>query len=176
MRRAQRCAQRCAHTNVLKGIGFKTENGNDHRSHSARICRRNGSPELAAHVFRQSLVADSGGIRGRKYVSSGLYRLLSPGEDSQEAGGHAWRGVRLIDAKVAVVNLLRHRSYLAIALVMVSILGGCGRGTPTPSHQAVGQALESVVVKSTQTAVERKLDGVIEAVNQGTVAAQTSGR
>jgi len=74
------------------------------------------------------------------------------------------------------VNLLRHRSYLAIALVMVSILGGCGRGTPTPSHQAVGQALESVVVKSTQTAVERKLDGVIEAVNQGTVAAQTSGR
>jgi RND family efflux transporter MFP subunit len=54
-------------------------------------------------------------------------------------------------------------------------LGGCGGGHPhPPAHPQ--PALESVRVERVRTPVERRLDGVIEAVNQGTVAAQTSGR
>lgn len=82
----------------------------------------------------------------------------------------------MIEIEAEIVNPTRHRAYPAMALAVVLILAGCGAGTPTPSHPAVSQALESVTVNPTRTPVERKLDGVIEAVNQGTVAAQTSGR
>lgn len=55
------------------------------------------------------------------------------------------------------------------------VLAGCGGGQPLPrTHTTV--ALQSVVVRLERTPAERVLDGTIEAVNQGTVAAQTSGR
>ncbi len=54
-------------------------------------------------------------------------------------------------------------------------LAGCGaRSVPAP--QLAAPALASMIVQPEPVPVERRLDGVIEAVNQGTVAAQTAGR
>jgi len=54
-------------------------------------------------------------------------------------------------------------------------LAGCG-GARAPSAAAPGPALETMEVRPETVPLERRLDGLIEAVNQGTVAAQTSGR
>lgn len=56
------------------------------------------------------------------------------------------------------------------------VVGGCGGGHQPPAAHGTTPTLQSVVVERQRTPVERRLDGVIEAVNQGTVAAQTSGR
>lgn len=61
--------------------------------------------------------------------------------------------------------------FTGIALV----LAGCG-GERAPGAAAPGPALETMVVRPEPIPLERRLDGLIEAVNQGTVAAQTSGR
>src|SRR5579863_6916956 len=55
------------------------------------------------------------------------------------------------------------------------MLSGCGGGRP-PAAAPARSSPASVVVQPERTPIERRLDGVIEAVNQGTVAAQTSGR
>jgi RND family efflux transporter MFP subunit len=60
---------------------------------------------------------------------------------------------------------------MALALV----LQGCGSDTPAPSA-APPTPLQSIELALERTPLERLLDGKIEAVNQGTVAAQTSGR
>ena len=59
--------------------------------------------------------------------------------------------------------------------VLVALVAGCGGGDRTPKG-AAAPALASVIVEPRSAPVERELDGKIEAVNQGTVAAQTSGR
>jgi RND family efflux transporter MFP subunit len=69
-----------------------------------------------------------------------------------------------------------NRPSLALLLVAVLVLIGCSRTSPPSAQHSSGPTLESVVVQQERTPVERRLDGVIEAVNQGTVAAQTSGR
>ena len=68
----------------------------------------------------------------------------------------------------------RPRALAAAALAAVW-MAGCGGGHPAASTRAP-PALESAVVERVRTPIERRLDGLIEAVNQGTVAAQTSGR
>ena len=50
--------------------------------------------------------------------------------------------------------------------------GGAHRSPPAPAQSA----LRTLVIEPVNTPIERRLDGVIEAVNQGTVAAQTAGR
>jgi membrane fusion protein, multidrug efflux system len=72
---------------------------------------------------------------------------------------------------------MKHGSH-AIAVVVVSawLFAGCDGGNRSTGKLATTAPLQSIVVELTRTPVERKLDGVIEAVNQGTVAAQTSGR
>ncbi|MBS0396826.1 MAG: biotin/lipoyl-binding protein, partial [Proteobacteria bacterium] len=55
------------------------------------------------------------------------------------------------------------------------VLAGCG-GKPAPGPSAAAPALASIVVQPERTPLERPVDGVIEAVNQATVSAQTSGR
>ena len=62
----------------------------------------------------------------------------------------------------------------AVAAVPVAV--GCSGGHHPPGQQTVASSLQSIVVQPERTPLERKLDGIIEAVNQGTVAAQTSGR
>lgn len=54
-------------------------------------------------------------------------------------------------------------------------LFACAREPPQPAA-AAPPALESVELAPERMPLERRLDGTIEAVNQGTVAAQTSGR
>lgn len=55
------------------------------------------------------------------------------------------------------------------------VLAACGGARP-PAPHAAPATLESIIAQPERVPLERKLDGVIEAVNQGTVAAQTSGR
>ncbi len=68
-------------------------------------------------------------------------------------------------------TIIRPLAYLASVALVVS---GCGGGRPAPAHAAA--PLASIEVRAVRVPVERKLDGLIEAVNQGTVAAQTAGR
>ena len=62
------------------------------------------------------------------------------------------------------------------SILGVCVLAGCeDKGEPPPkAYTAV--SLQSVVVRPERTPVERVLNGTIDAVNEGTVAAQTSGR
>lgn len=67
------------------------------------------------------------------------------------------------------------RDTIATLCVGIAVLAGCSRSNAPPVMQSTPK-VRAVVVRPALTPVERKLDGVIEAVNQGTVAAQTSGR
>jgi RND family efflux transporter MFP subunit len=72
------------------------------------------------------------------------------------------RGVRLIEQAASAGALLL-------------LLLGCSGPAQGPKT-AASAPLESFVTTPEHTPLERQLDGTIEAVNQGTVAAQTSGR
>lgn len=64
---------------------------------------------------------------------------------------------------------------VALLISLAATLLACGRS----SHDAPvkpSAPLESIVLELKRAPLERQLDGKIEAVNQGTVAAQTSGR
>ena len=62
------------------------------------------------------------------------------------------------------------------ALTAAVLAVGCGRAHNPPAQLPVAAPLPSISLKPERTPIERRLDGVIEAVNQGTVAAQTAGR
>ncbi|MFI4868781.1 MAG: efflux RND transporter periplasmic adaptor subunit [Steroidobacterales bacterium] len=64
-------------------------------------------------------------------------------------------------------------------MVWVLSIAGTVVGCSAPKAPAPPQAaapVAAIVVQAERVPVERRLDGVIEAVNQGTVAAQTAGR
>jgi RND family efflux transporter MFP subunit len=66
---------------------------------------------------------------------------------------------------------------VAAGLVVAGLtLCGCGGSGPAAHPATKPVTLESITMKAERTPLERQLDGTIEAVNQGTVAAQTSGR
>jgi RND family efflux transporter MFP subunit len=60
---------------------------------------------------------------------------------------------------------LRHSLRIAIALTVL-----------VAAHAHAAEAVPTLVVQREPTSLERRVDGTIEAVNQGTVSAQTSGR
>src|SRR5688572_2450202 len=64
---------------------------------------------------------------------------------------------------------------LALMTASAALLVACGKPEPATPTPAPG-TLESVVLEPQKAPLERRLDGKIEAVNQGTVAAQTAGR
>lgn len=64
----------------------------------------------------------------------------------------------------------------AAALVTLWALAGCRSGEGPPASTAAGVELPAVEAKRVRVPFERRLAGTTEAVNQGTVAAQTSGR
>lgn len=69
------------------------------------------------------------------------------------------------------------RKLWAAPLAAAVLLAACGDSeAPLASASSSGAPLESFEVEPERTPLERRLDGTIEAVNQGTVAAQTSGR
>ena len=68
-----------------------------------------------------------------------------------------------------------HAGWWSCILPALLATQGCGADAP-PDNASPPPALESVALELERTPVERLLDGRIEAVNQGTVAAQTSGR
>ena len=77
----------------------------------------------------------------------------------------------------AVLSIMKNRLHTITAVVVSGwLLAGCGGTNRSTGKHETPAPLQSVLVELTRTPVERKLDGVIEAVNQGTVAAQTSGR
>jgi RND family efflux transporter MFP subunit len=71
---------------------------------------------------------------------------------------------------------LRRYALVLAGFAAMAVAAGCGGAHQGPRQQPLAPALASVVLQREHTPVERKLDGIIEAVNQGTVAAQTSGR
>jgi RND family efflux transporter MFP subunit len=68
-----------------------------------------------------------------------------------------------------------HIGRIAIA-VMAAALFGCEKSSSGARPAAALAPLDSIVLELEQAPLERQLDGRIEAVNQGTLAAQTSGR
>ena len=64
---------------------------------------------------------------------------------------------------------------LTLGAALGALLLACGQSPPDAQPKAL-PPLESVVLEPQRAPLERQLDGKIEAVNQGTVAAQTSGR
>ena len=66
---------------------------------------------------------------------------------------------------------------LSAAVIAVAWLGaGCGSDPGTSPALAPLAPLESITLEPVHAPLERRLDGTIEAVKQGTLAAQTSGR
>ncbi len=76
-----------------------------------------------------------------------------------------------------VLTQLRNQASLPVILLGLCCLGmaGCGKNTPSPATRPA-QPLASAAVEPAKTPLERYVDGTIEAVNQATVSAQTSGR
>ncbi len=68
-----------------------------------------------------------------------------------------------------------HAATSAIALVALAALTACG-GKPPATGPASLPPLASVTVQAERALLERPVDGIIEAVNQATVSAQTTGR
>jgi RND family efflux transporter MFP subunit len=74
--------------------------------------------------------------------------------------------------------ILRTSLLLGLPALLLGV-AGCGNKPPPPtvsSAASSGTILPSVVIEPVRTPLERDVDGTIEAVNQATVSAQTSGR
>jgi RND family efflux transporter MFP subunit len=77
--------------------------------------------------------------------------------------------------RVHVITLAQ-RAAAAIATLVVALLAGCGDGGSPPPARPGAAPLRTLEIRPRPTPLERRLDGTLEAVNQGTVASQTSGR
>jgi len=72
---------------------------------------------------------------------------------------------------------MRRTARIVVTAAVIALLSaGCADDEPAVVKLADVAPIETFVVVPSVTPVERLLDGSIEAVNQGTVAAQTSGR
>jgi RND family efflux transporter MFP subunit len=65
--------------------------------------------------------------------------------------------------------------FAALSLSLAG-LAACGSSAPPPASQASLPELPTLTITSESTARERVWDGVVEAVNQATLSAQTAGR
>ena len=94
------------------------------------------------------------------------FALLPAGDHPSQAGSEAWRCV------------LKMRWGCGLVVALLAALAGCGKAPPSAPDTAssVVASLVTEVVQPVAVPAERELDGKIEAVNQATVSAQTSGR
>ena len=75
------------------------------------------------------------------------------------------------------MSALQRRTAARIAgALAVALLGACGQSPQPADGEAPAAGLDTVVVKPARVARETAFDGAVEALNQSTVAAQTSGR
>jgi RND family efflux transporter MFP subunit len=65
---------------------------------------------------------------------------------------------------------------LPLVAACALVLAGCGRETPSTPAAAAASTLETVTVGGQSAPSELLLDGVVEAVDQATLSAQTAGR
>ena len=75
-----------------------------------------------------------------------------------------------------MLQLVVRQRTAALALPVLLALSACSGEAPAAKPVNATPPYEVLVVKPQLLPVERRLDGTIEAVNQGTVSAQTSGR
>jgi RND family efflux transporter MFP subunit len=88
------------------------------------------------------------------------------------SAGHSGRPVPDVMQRWSVDTAL-----IRVLAAGVLVLAGCGGGPPAPVDPAANAAgLETVTVRRAPIARETAFDGIVEAVNESTVAAQTSGR
>jgi RND family efflux transporter MFP subunit len=73
---------------------------------------------------------------------------------------------------------MRALALMLLTSALLAALAGCSNSDPDANADtaATSAPLPSLEIKAEVTPLERRLDGMIEAVNQGTVAAQTAGR
>jgi RND family efflux transporter MFP subunit len=65
---------------------------------------------------------------------------------------------------------------LALPFAAAALLAACGGAAPPPAPAAAAPALDTLEVRPERAPRERIWDGVVEAVNQATLSAQTAGR
>ena len=122
------------------------------------------SLELAlAHCFRR-----------RQPAAIIVHRLLPAGDRPEEARDPA-RPRIFLSSCASSTQLLNRASLLVILSALCLGAAGCGKSAPPPPARP-HRPLASAVVEPVSTPLERDVDGTIEAVNQATVSAQTSGR
>ncbi|MDO8346192.1 MAG: efflux RND transporter periplasmic adaptor subunit [Cellvibrio sp.] len=78
--------------------------------------------------------------------------------------------------KVKLANIKLINFKLMATLSAVIFLSACSKDSPTPAAPKKIPELASIQLSLQTTAQEVKYDGMIEAINQATVSAQTSGR
>jgi RND family efflux transporter MFP subunit len=74
------------------------------------------------------------------------------------------------------MNNTRMNFTLILALTGIIFLSACSKDSPSPAAPKKTPELTNIQLSLQTTAQEVKYDGVIEAINQATVSAQTSGR
>ncbi len=71
---------------------------------------------------------------------------------------------------------MKRRGLLLSAAIAILAMAGCGREAPAPATPLAAPNLDTHTVSRERAPRERVWDGVVEAVNQATLSAQTSGR
>jgi membrane fusion protein, multidrug efflux system len=69
-----------------------------------------------------------------------------------------------------------HRVAPPVAVALFLLLAGCGRDDAAAPVDAVGAGLETIEVGAETGPAELRVDGLVEAVHQATLSAQTAGR
>src|ERR1022692_387330 len=152
---------------------FQLEKRHEYRALGHEICRNRRAGEPSPCSLREPELALAYRFRRRQPAAIVLHRFLPLG-DHLEKARYTTRPRILLSPHVPT-QLWNRASLLVIIPALFLGAAGCGKNTPSPATPAASSLL-SAVVESAHTPLERDVDGTIEAVNQATVSAQTSGR
>lgn len=112
-------------------------------------------------------------LHRRQHAAVGVHRLLPGRDDLPQAGADA--GLRI------PLNALPKQSCArpwaaGLALWAAAALVACGDAPQAPAAPAAGAGLETLTVAASTADGERLFDGLVEAIQQATLVAQTGGR
>lgn len=116
-----------------------------------------------------------GGVRGCQPASVLGHGLL-PARDYAKAPRGSARSRLLLTGTLNVRRRLPARLSTAALPGLMLLMAGCGGKSPAPATGVSAAALASFVIQSQRAPLEHFVDGMVEAVNQATVSAQTAGR